>query len=221
MLKTTLSLLFLSVILISCCDCDCPDAPIADVAEVASVEELPVEATTPDTVMTETPVQETTTEEEQVVNEVSDKQEKIIETPPDKEDEKPTPVDMNNIFGDGGSGTGSGSGDGLGSDNGTGASFGSGTGNPDDMEDSPNRRQISSVDLSGIQTASDVTILLQIAIDGAGNVTKASVIKSKTTTTDQALIDQVIKAVKSQLKYSRNTGAALKYEMYTVKLKVN
>ena len=89
------------------------------------------------------------------------------------------------------------------------------------MEDSPIRRRLSDVDLSGIKSDANCTITLQIAIDGAGNVSKASVIKSKTTTTDQSLINEVISAVKNQVKYTRNTGANLKYEVYTVNIKAS
>lgn len=91
----------------------------------------------------------------------------------------------------------------------------------DTGEDSPIRTRLSDVDVSKIKSASDETVTLQIAIDGAGNVVKASAIKNKTTTDDQALIDQVITAVKKEVKYSRNTGAALKYEIYTVRVRKN
>lgn len=109
--------------------------------------------------------------------------------------------------------SGSGSGTATGSANGpTGVDTG---------EDSPIRTRLSDVNVSGVKSSTDETITLQIAIDGAGNVTKASVIKSKTTTKDDALINEVISAVKKQVKYSRNTGASLKYEIYTVKVVAN
>lgn len=218
MLKTILSLLCLSVILMSCCDCDCPDEPVAVVTEAAAVTEEEVEPTPNDSAMVEVPVPETTAQVEVVTEDTPKKKPTPQEPTPDTENKKPKALDFGDVFGDG-------AGTAEGSSNGSGDSFGSGVGSGGgssaDMEDSPIRKQISSVDLSGIQTDSDETIMLQIAIDGGGNVTKASVIKSKTTTTDQALIDQVIKEVKRQLKYSRNTGAALKYEVYTVKLRAN
>lgn len=219
MLKTILSLLCLSVILMSCCDCDCPDEPVAVVTETAAVTEEEVEPAPSDSAIAEAPVPETTALVDPVTETATQKNVSDVKPTPDNNNTKPKPVNMDELFGNGGS-TGndgnSGSGDSFGS--GTG---GSGVGDPGDMEDSPIRRQISSVNLSMIQTASDETIMLQIAIDGGGNVTKASVIKSKTTTTDQALIDQVIKEVKRQLKYSPNTGAALKYDVFTVKLRAN
>lgn len=221
MLKTILSLLCLSVILMSCCDCDCPDEPVAVVTEAAAVTEEEVEPTPNDSTIVEAPVPETSALAD-VVTETAPK-EKVNDVQPtpytDNPKPKPKPVSIDELFGSGGSdggSSGSGSGDAFGSGTGD-----SGTGDPGDMEDSPIRRQISSVDLSMIQTTSDETIMLQIVIDGGGNVSKASVIKSKTTTTDQALIDQVIKEVKRQLKYSPNTGAALKYDVFTVKLRAN
>lgn len=218
MLKTILSLLCLSVILMSCCDCDCPDEPVAVVTEAAAVTEEEVQPTPSDSAMIEAPVPETTTIAEPVAETAPKEKVSEVQPTPNTDNPKPKPVSIDDMFGSDSDGGSSGSGSGVSFGSGTGDS---GTGDPGDMEDSPIRRQISSVNLSMIKTASDETIMLQIAIDGGGNVSKASVIKSKTTTTDQALIDQVIKEVKRQLKYSPNTGAALKYDVFTVKLRAN
>lgn len=106
----------------------------------------------------------------------------------------------------------------FGSGGGTGTSggpvFGSGTGSGD----SGNRKLLKDVDVSGIQSATNETITLQLTVNGNGDVIQASTIKSKTTTKDKDLIDKVISAVKSQVKYSKDLGASLKYVVYTVKV---
>ena len=203
----------------SCCDCDCPDEPVAVVTDVAAVTEEEVEPAPNDSAMIEALVPETTAFADPVTETAQKEKVSNVEPTLENNNTKPKPVNIDELFGNGGS-------DGNDGNSGSEDSFGSGTGDsgvgdPGDMEDSPIRKQISSVDLSMIQSASDETIMLQIAIDGGGNVSKASVIKSKTTTTDQALIDQVILQVKSQLKFSPNTGAALKYDVFTVKLRAN
>jgi len=64
----------------------------------------------------------------------------------------------------------------------------------------------------------NVTVNLKLTINEEGNVVGATNIPSKTTTTDQRIINQVISAVKSQVKYNKNPGAAMKEVYLTVKL---
>lgn len=119
-----------------------------------------------------------------------------------------------NPFGDGGTGGGAGGGTGgrFGNDSGTGANGpgGSGSGSA--------RTRLNDPNVDHIETNVNVTVYLKLTVNEDGNVVGVSNIANKTTTTDQRIIDQVKSAVKSQVKYNRNEGAALKEVYLTVKL---
>jgi hypothetical protein len=57
-----------------------------------------------------------------------------------------------------------------------------------------------------------------MTINEAGEVVSANNLASKTTTTDQRIINQVISAVKNQVKYSKDPGAGLVSVFLTVKV---
>lgn len=217
-MKSTLSLLFIIVLLNSCCNCDCPEEGTAVIPNISETTETP-EISAPSNIV-DTVKDETGSLEGQAVNKPveekkevqSGKKEETKETNKEPKESNTAPFENSTEVN-----PSLNSGDGL-SGNESASEIVVET---DDMEDSPIRRRLNDVDLSGIKSDADYTITLQIAIDGAGNVSKASVIKSKTTTTDQSLINEVISAVKNQVKYTRNTGAALKYEVYTAQIKAN
>lgn len=118
-----------------------------------------------------------------------------------------------NPFGTGGSDGkgGSGSGGPFGDDKGTG---GSGPGGPGSGE---GRIRLNDPQVEHITTNVNVTIYLKITINADGNVVSA-ISTSKTTTTDQRIINQVIAAVKSQVKYNKDPGASLATTFLTVKV---
>ncbi|MCE2711010.1 MAG: hypothetical protein LW688_00535 [Cryomorphaceae bacterium] len=120
----------------------------------------------------------------------------------------------NNPFGDGGSGggRGGGRGGGFGSDEGNHGTGRGGTG------DGSGRVRLNDPKVDHIQTDVDVTINLKLTINATGEVISAANIASKTTTTDQRIINQVIAAVKSQVKYSKDLDAGLVLAYLTVKV---
>jgi uncharacterized protein (TIGR02145 family) len=97
-----------------------------------------------------------------------------------------------NPFGTGGDGGGKGSGSGTGFGNGGGSSIGPGSGGNGSSE---GRRRLNNPSVDHIKTAVNVTIYLKMTINEAGEVVKATNLASKTTTTDQRIINQVISAV--------------------------
>ena len=214
MLKPLFSLLFIAIFLNSCCNCDCPDEAFIQTAEISTT--LHVET---DTVMTDSvlkmPPKELNIQNKVDHGESSEKLDSKIENNSEQNTKIEAKIDsdktreetkmIENIEGD------------LTSANPS-VDSSSSEKITEEMEDSPVRKQISTVDFTHIDVERDETITLQIVIDGIGNITKASVIKSQTSTTNESLIDLVIEAVKNQLKYSRNTGAAYKYEIYKVNL---
>lgn len=118
-----------------------------------------------------------------------------------------------NPFGSGGSDgkDGAGSGGPFGDDKGTG---GSGPGGPGSGE---GRIRLNDPHVEHISTNVNVTIYLKVTINAEGNVVSA-ISTSKTTTTDQRIINQVIAAVKSQVKYNKDPGAGLATTFLTVKV---
>ena len=134
----------------------------------------------------------------------------------------PSPV-TNDPFGGGGTnndnssgnaGSGGGTGNGIGYDDGTGQGPGYGTGGL-------SRKRINNMSVAGIQVDESATIHMKLTIDAKGNVVSASNIKSKTTTTNQVLINRILSAVKAQVKYNRAPGASLTNVFYTVKVVPN
>jgi hypothetical protein len=108
--------------------------------------------------------------------------------------------------------------------NGSGMKNGAGPGNSDGGEDGLGkgngeaRLRISNVNLPIYDIDYDVTIHLQLTINENGEVVAAKCIKSKTTCTDQRIINQVINEVMKQVKYKKEIGAGLVYDFYTVKI---
>ena len=126
-----------------------------------------------------------------------------------------TTQQSNNPFGTGGDGGGNGSVSGTGFGNDRGSSSGpvnGGNGNGEGRT----RKNDPSVD--HIETDHNVTIYLKMTINSEGQVVSANNLASKTTTTDQRIINQVITAVKSQVKYSKDPGAGLVSVFLTVKV---
>ncbi len=125
-----------------------------------------------------------------------------------------TPNQSSDPFNSGGMGGGNtgGSGTGFGQDTGTGTGPGNNSGGGA-------RTRLNEVSVSGIQINVTATIHLKLTIDTKGNVVNVENIKSKTTTTDQILINRIINAVKEQVKYSKGNGFSTQY--YTVKVRPN
>ena len=123
-----------------------------------------------------------------------------------------TTQQSNNPFGSGGSGGQNGAGNSpFGSDVG---SHGSGPAGPGSGE---GRVRLNDPSVDHINTDIDVTIYLKLTINEDGLIVAAQS-TSKTTTTDQRIINQVIAAVKNQVKYSKSPGAGLATQFLTVKI---
>ncbi len=110
-----------------------------------------------------------------------------------------------NPFGSGGYGNGTGMSYGS---NGSGSGSGPGMGG---------RTRLNNVSIDHIECEQDATIYLKLTIDENGDVLSASV-TSKTTTTDEQLINQVKAAVIQQVKFSKSPGTAPTIMFYTVKI---
>ena len=131
----------------------------------------------------------------------------------DANNEASTTVQSQDPFGSGGSGGKNGAGNGP---------F-SGPGNSDDGDDGPGkgdggRLRISNVSLPLYDNDFDVSIHLQLTVNENGEVVAAKSIKSKTTCSDQRIINQVVNEVIRQVKYKKENGAGLIYTFYTVKI---
>lgn len=102
------------------------------------------------------------------------------------------------------------------------ASFGSGhSGSGDDFDSGISvldRIQINDPILPTYNTDVDLKVHLKLTVDGEGNVLSAICIKSKTTTTDQTIINDVIREVKKQVKYKKDPEGKLAYCYLTVKI---
>lgn len=126
-----------------------------------------------------------------------------------------TTQQSSNPFGGGdGGGSGGGSGGAFGSDSGKEGSGGTGTGS------GAGRSRYNEISTDNIYTGVEIVVRLQLTIDADGKVVSA-VNMSGTTTTDQKIINQVIAAAKSQLKYNKEPGAGLQKVFYTVKILPN
>lgn len=206
-----------------------PDPPPRDIPVMTEVpldeivlKELKVEGGSGGGTPVDAPVQEPAPQTEQVItSNTKPKPTKVptgqsTHTTANNNTNKPsTTQQAPNPFGTGGSGTtGSGSGSGtFGNDSGTGtggtAGGGSGKG----------RVRLNEVSVSGIQINVDAFIHLKLTIDAQGNVVHVQNIKSQTTTSDQILINRIMSAVKAQVKYNKDPGAALAKVFYTVRVK--
>jgi len=128
-----------------------------------------------------------------------------VTTPQNSEIDKPAV----NPFGSGGSGNGAGKGSGMeNSDIRFGSGGGSGTGG---------RTRLNNVSIDHIECEQDATIYFKLTIDANGDVISA-IVTSKTTTTDQKLINQVKAAVIQQVKFSKSPGSEPTLMFYTVKI---
>jgi hypothetical protein len=121
----------------------------------------------------------------------------------------------NNPFGSGGSGGRDGSGKGpfggIGNGQGTdGEGPGTGSGKA--------RVRVNEVSLPSYDIEFDSNINLKLTINANGDVVSASCIKSKTTCTDQRIINQVISEVMKQVKYKKEAGAGMVFAFYTVQI---
>jgi hypothetical protein len=80
------------------------------------------------------------------------------------------------------------------------------------------RVRMKEPDLSKFDSPTPVTISLKLLVDENGSVIEAINDSKRTSTTDKLLVDQVINAVKKDLRYSREKGASLLQSNYTVKI---
>lgn len=125
-----------------------------------------------------------------------------------------------NYFGDGGSGTGKGGGkgSGFGTDNGPGEGPGSGAGSGGGEGDGGKGRvRYGNPNSDNIYSDENHSISLKLTVNAEGEIVSGKS-TSKTTTTDQRIINQVITNVKSQVKYSKKPGAGLEFVFLTVKV---
>ena len=123
-----------------------------------------------------------------------------------------TTTQSNNPFGSGGNNGQNGQGTSpFGNDVGSG---GNGPAGPGSGE---GRIRLNDPSVDHINTDVDVTIYLKLTINEDGLIVAAQS-TSKTTTTDQRIINQVIAAVKKQVKYSKAPGAGLVTQYLTVKI---
>jgi len=122
-----------------------------------------------------------------------------------------------NPFGDGGDGGGTGGGNGPfeGTGKGTG---GEGDGDGDGYGNGKDRIRKNDPVLPKYNTDVDLKIHLKITVSGDGNVTNAVYIKSKSTTTDQTIISDVIRQVIRQVKYNKDPKGKIDICYLTVKV---
>ena len=125
-----------------------------------------------------------------------------------------TSVQGNNPFGSGGSGNGNGAGNGPFGGPGDGE-FGDG---PSGAGDGKARTRLNDATLPSYDTDFDSKIHLKLSINSNGDVFAATCIKSKSTCTDQRIINQVIAEVMKQVKYKKDPGSGTVYAFYTVQI---
>jgi hypothetical protein len=127
------------------------------------------------------------------------------------------PYKANNPFGDGGNGGGKGGGNGPFDGNGKGTG-GEGDGEGDGFGSGKERIRNNDPVLPKYNTDVDLKIHLKLTVSGDGNVTNAVFIKSKSTTTDQTIISDVIRQVIRQVKYNKDANGRVSYCFLTVKV---
>ena len=115
-------------------------------------------------------------------------------------------------FGSGGNSSNS-SGDSYGNNTGTGIAYGSGSGG------GPRRVRLNEPNIENLNSDVDAEISLKLTINSDGDVVSAQNITSKTTTSNQILINKVIDAVKKQVKYNKEPGAPLSTTFMTISIK--
>jgi hypothetical protein len=131
-----------------------------------------------------------------------------------------SPHKANNPFGDGGTGGGEEGGNGglFGNGNGTG---GEGNGEGDGYGDGRDRIRINDPVLPKYNTDIDLKVHLKLTVSGSGDVTNAVCIKSKTTTTDQSIINDVVRQVIKQVRYKKDPKDRPAFCFFTVKVNAN
>ena len=122
-----------------------------------------------------------------------------------------SPLTSENPFGDGGNGGGNGEGNGPFDGNGKGTS-----GEGDGFGDGKSRIRINDPIFPKYNTDVDLKIHLKLTVSGDGAVSTAVCIKSKTTTTDQTIINDVIRQVIRQVKYKKDPEGRPAYCYLTV-----
>ena len=91
-------------------------------------------------------------------------------------------------------------------------------GEGDGFGDGKSRIRINDPILPKYNTDVDLKIHLKLTVTGDGTVTTAVCIKSKTTTTDQTIINDVIRQVIKQVKYKKDPEGRPAYCYLTVKV---
>ena len=86
-------------------------------------------------------------------------------------------------------------------------------------EGEPEKKPIINASFPLYDIDYDCYIHLQLTVNANGEVVAAKSIKSKTTCTDQRIINQVINEVIRQVKYKKENGAGLFYTTYTIKFR--
>lgn len=118
-----------------------------------------------------------------------------------------TLVKGDNPFGGGGAKKGNGSGI-FGKDQGTGSGVGEGNGENGVGGGSGGgaRKKLTNLNPEDIQSNETCTIVFYVFINAEGNVVRADLDKSKTTTTNASLIEKLKDLVKKQIKYDKRPG---------------
>lgn len=136
------------------------------------------------------------------------------ETDSDASTTSETPQEAPSPFsgsGSGGAGT-AGQGSGFGQDTGP----GSGSGEPGSGATGERIRLTNLKSNPKTPNSSICKIALKLLVDERGHVVSVSLIRSETTTTNQALIDEVMDLVKKEVRYKEKPGARSEYAYYTV-----
>lgn len=136
-------------------------------------------------------------------------------TAPNSNETSSTTQVSNNPFGTGGDGGGRGSGSGPGPFGNDRGSEGDG---PGGSGSGKGRIRLNDPNVDHIETNVNVKVHLKLTVNEDGQVIAASS-TSKTTTTDQRIINQVISAVKSQVRYNKDPGAGLVSMFLTVQVR--
>jgi hypothetical protein len=130
-----------------------------------------------------------------------------------------TTLRSTNPFGTGGDGGGSGSGSGgkFGNDEGNGND---GTGGGNGNGNGKNRIRMNDAKVDDIKTNVNVKIHLKLTVNENGEVVSAAS-TSKTTTTDQRIINLAKSAVMRQVRYNKDPGSGLVIQYYTIGISAN
>ncbi|MFT7344591.1 MAG: hypothetical protein ACI9XP_001176 [Lentimonas sp.] len=121
-------------------------------------------------------------------------------------------VESTNPFGSGGSADNGSGGGKFGKDTGV-----SGTG-PQGVGDGSGRTRLNDPKVDDIVSDDNHKIHLRLTINSDGSIVDVRNISSKTTTTDQRIINQVISSVRNQVKYNKKESSALEIVYLTVTL---